>query len=654
MVKVMETTGDSNAGFEVVFRGEDDANEEIVNEMQSATSNLDTKIVAGGAYQWSRGMDGDSTVSSVVTPPEEDSPLRETQSDPFKKPRWLREASSLSFIIGGMITFCVVITIALIVQILVGSQQIVPHSGVLSDDVECSKMGLDLLKESSTKRVEDASSTDAAILTSLCLMVKNPHKGGLGGGGFMLIEKQHEDKEHLTEISFREMSPANVNVNLSLSKDQVPDYQSVAVPGYLSGIRKAHELFGIKPLKKLFDKAAQLASDGVTVNEELAEAIAGLQSSDISDDLKILLTKDDNTTFLGSNDVLKQPVLSQTLRTIGADFDSFYAGSLGRSIQSTLQSLGSQITLNDMGSYSPDVKTDVLALKYKHMSVAASGVPSSGPVLLSTLHHMEYNGIPSTVNNMMFHQMIESLKFSYGYQALWGNDSEFNELLSNQTVDDEIKASGVYSLSEYSKGVQPLDLNHGGEQHVTVIGHDRSIVTMATGIGSPFGSKILTAGFLMNNAMLDFSWNGKNPTYDTNELKPSEVNFLAPQKKPASSMFAALVLPSNTKCGLYFGFDTHEWTSAISSTVQVIAEKVAGNDVQSSIDGRRVSQEMIPFRTLAENSTAPDDLVTFLEGLGHNITTVPSLGVCSAIQYLDGKITFHGDKRDEEDAAQIF
>lgn len=31
-------------------------------------------------------MDGNSTVNAVV-PPEEDSPLRETLSDPFKKPR---------------------------------------------------------------------------------------------------------------------------------------------------------------------------------------------------------------------------------------------------------------------------------------------------------------------------------------------------------------------------------------------------------------------------------------------------------------------------------------------------------------------------------------------------------------------------------------
>lgn len=54
------------------------------------------------------------------------------------------------------------------------------------------------------------------------------------------------------------------------------------------------------------------------------------------------------------------------------------------------------------------------------------------------------------------------------------------------------------------------------------------------------------------------------------------------------------------------------------------------------------------------DSTTPDDLLTFLQSLGHNVTTVPSLGVCSAVQYLDGKITFHGDKRDEEDAAEIY
>lgn len=69
-----------------------------------------------------------------------------------------------------------------------------------------------------------------------------------------------------------------------------------------------------KPLKELFDSAAQFASDGVTVDEDLAHAIAGLQNEDIPDDLKQLLTKNDNTTFLELNDMLTQPVLAQTLR----------------------------------------------------------------------------------------------------------------------------------------------------------------------------------------------------------------------------------------------------------------------------------------------------------------------------------------------------
>lgn len=67
------------------------------------------------------------------------------------------------------------------------------------------------------------------------------------------------------------------------------------------------------PLKVLFEKAAKLASDGVSVNEELADAIGKLQSDAVPDDLKALLTKDDNATYLKGNDTLRQPILAETL-----------------------------------------------------------------------------------------------------------------------------------------------------------------------------------------------------------------------------------------------------------------------------------------------------------------------------------------------------
>ena len=43
--------------------------------------------VPSGTYHWSKDMDGKSSINAVNTP-EEDSPLRETHSDPFKKPRY--------------------------------------------------------------------------------------------------------------------------------------------------------------------------------------------------------------------------------------------------------------------------------------------------------------------------------------------------------------------------------------------------------------------------------------------------------------------------------------------------------------------------------------------------------------------------------------
>lgn len=653
MVKVMDVEANNSAEFEVVFRGTDDANDAVQDireptEDAQPISEFDTKVSRAGTYRWSKDMDGNSSVSAVHAP-EEDSPLRETRSDPFNKPRWWREASSLSLIIGSMITFCVAITIALIIQILVGAPQVVPHAGVLSDDAECSKLGLDVLQASSKAKNEDATAVDAAILTALCLMVKNPHKGGLGGGGFMLIEDQRKEKNHLTEISFREMSPENVDTTISLPKNNMPRGQSIAIPGFLKGIKMAHNIFGKKPWKSLFDRASQMAADGITVNEELADAIKTVSGTSIPNDLKIFLTKDDNTTFLRKDDKLLQKDLSQTLKAVGDNADSFYTGNLAKSLVDALKKLGSNITLDDMRNYTAEVKTDVLSINYKKMSVVASGIPSSGPVLLSTLNFLSKI---ETTTEMPYHEMLEALKFSYGYQASWENSSQINESLSS-TSPDNIKKDGVYNFTDYLKGVQPLDLNTGGQQHVTVIGHDHVVVTISSGIGSLFGSKTLLSGILMNDAMLDFSWNGKNPQYDS-DLKPSQTNFISPRQRPVSAMLAALISPNMTKCGLYMGFDAHDWTEAISSLVQLIVEKAKGTTVQSSIDKGRLNQKMVPFVTQAENSVGKD-VIENLQSMGHNITIVNgTIGVCSSISYHEEKITFNGDKRDEEDSASIF
>ncbi|EEB10101.1 gamma glutamyl transpeptidase, putative [Pediculus humanus corporis] len=85
-----------------------------------------------------------------------------------------QEEGSLKTIILNFFGFTIIITIALIVHLYYGNHRLTPHGSVASDDFECSKIGLDLLKVG-------GNSIDAAIATVFCLGVVNFHITGLGG-----------------------------------------------------------------------------------------------------------------------------------------------------------------------------------------------------------------------------------------------------------------------------------------------------------------------------------------------------------------------------------------------------------------------------------------------------------------------------------------
>ena len=72
--------------------------------------------------------------------------------------------------------------------------------GVTSNNVACSKIGRDVLKEG-------GNAIDAAIASTFCLAMAEPHITGIGGGGFMLIH-QHR-RNFSTVIDFRESASFN-------------------------------------------------------------------------------------------------------------------------------------------------------------------------------------------------------------------------------------------------------------------------------------------------------------------------------------------------------------------------------------------------------------------------------------------------------------
>ena len=69
--------------------------------------------------------------------------------------------------------FCVLVTVALIIQITVGPSQIPNRIGIVTQDERCSEIGADMVRAG-------GNSIDAFIAASFCLSVVHPFSSGIG------------------------------------------------------------------------------------------------------------------------------------------------------------------------------------------------------------------------------------------------------------------------------------------------------------------------------------------------------------------------------------------------------------------------------------------------------------------------------------------
>jgi hypothetical protein len=77
-----------------------------------------------------------------------------------------------NIVVGGLI-FTAIISVALLLQILLGPNQIPYRIGIVSRDSRCSQIGADMIRKG-------GNSVDALIASALCLAVVNPFSAGLG------------------------------------------------------------------------------------------------------------------------------------------------------------------------------------------------------------------------------------------------------------------------------------------------------------------------------------------------------------------------------------------------------------------------------------------------------------------------------------------
>ncbi|XP_049520781.1 glutathione hydrolase 1 proenzyme-like [Dermacentor silvarum] len=501
------------------------------------------------------------------------------------------------------------------------------------------------------------STADAAIATLLCMGVVIPHSMGIGGGFIATVYNQSSREAKI--LIARERAPENVTKDLFVNKTfkSIIGGLAVAVPGELRGYHELHKIYGKLNWSDLFDDAILFARCGFPIGKHLADALkAGEKYKfELANKTRRAFWNNQTGRILHEGETLIQEDLAQTLETVrdqGADY--FYTGNLSKQVVKEVQENGKfslPLAFHALSSVIYIAELEELP-RFKHSVVKELDVYV---LFILILMHKRVNSQHKR-NILQFVKFVhrrftESCKFGYAKRALLG-DAEFvdrKELIKNMTskwfaneAKSKINDSCTHNDPEYYGFVNETIEQDTGTAHATFWGQDGITISVSSTINYYFGSLIRTqSGILLNNEMDDFSTPGKPNIYG---VAPSKSNFIAPGKRPMSSMAPMVLVNSEGAVQLALG---GTGGSLITSGVALVTVRALWQNynIKEAIDMPRIHHQLLPNNLMVEPSFPEEDRQA-LRKFGHNVTERKGrfnviLGLCGR----DGRIFANSDYR---------
>lgn len=528
---------------------------------------------------------------------------------------------------------------------------------VAADAALCSELGRDILKR-------NGSAVDTAIATLFCIGIINMHSAGVGGGGFMTVYIKKLNKAEI--FDYRESAPGMANRTMYINSTLSSKYGASAsgVPGEVNGYYTVWKKYGKLPWKELVQPAIDLARKGFRFGYASHNAATkSLERIKNDRGLRELLI-DENGNLKGLGSVLKMPKFAKTLERIRDDPESFYKGSLAKDIVKDIKDGGGIITLEDLKNYTTVVRTP-LSEKMGDYTWYTNPPPGSGAVLSLILNILKgYNFTEASRKDLnssvlTYHRIVEAFKFGYAYRALLGDEdfwdvrevvknmtsSAFGDSLRHKIFDNRTFANYSYYGDFYSKA------DDQGTTHLSIISPDGDAVAATSTINLLFGSKYrsVQTGIIYNNEMDDFSTPGKKNSFG---IEPSRSNYIAPRKRPMSSMSPSIFVDSKGVPRLAVGASGG---SRIISAISLVVMNYLWFDrnLTQAVVEPRLHHQLVPneIRTY-KNSQIPLDLQNGLKRLGHKLTEISSFTAVQAVATsADGKLYGKADPRKSSYAA---
>ncbi len=508
------------------------------------------------------------------------------------------------------------------------------HAMAVSVSEIASRIGADVMKKG-------GNAVDAAVAIGFALAVTWPSAGNIGGGGFMLVRLADGTTE---AIDYRERAPLKATRDMYLDAQgnvikglSVQGYKAVAVPGTVAGLALAHKRYGKLKWAELVEPARKLASGGFEVSYHLAKNFSAKSTVDRMqpfDDSRRIFQR--NGKFYEPGELFVQPELAATLARIRDNPRDFYEGETARLLAEAMKGNGGIITLEDLKTYEPTVRTPLRGT-YRGYEIVTMPPPSSGGIcLLEMLNMLEPYDLKSMGwhSSRHTHTMIEVMRRAFADRAEFLGDTDFvpnvpvNALISRAYADERRKSIDPAHATP-SKGTPAGKPEKTQTTHYTVIDQDGNVVTNTYTLNDGFGSGVTVrgAGFLLNNEMDDFAARPGVP--NDFELIQGEANAIAPKKRPLSSMTPTIVLKDGK---VFFATGSPGGPTIINTVLQTIVNVIDfGMTLQQAVDAPRVHHQWLPDQIYWELLDLQADTRTTLEQMGHKFRDKPGFSDLDSI-----------------------
>jgi len=487
------------------------------------------------------------------------------------------------------------------------------------------------------------SALDAAVAVQMVLGLVEPESSGIGGGAFLLHWSEKEKK--LRSYDGRETAPAAVRPGLFLNRENKPlnfheaavGGRSVGVPGVLRMLELAHRRHGRLPWSELFGHAIKAAEEGFVLSPKLhafLERERFLRND--SQARSIFYANDGKARPAGARIV--NPAYAETLRVLargGAQL--FYQGDIAKDLVLTVRAHANpgELTEADLAGYRA-VEREPVCGAFRLWRVCSMGPPSSGGIavlqILGILERTAFADAPPHSATAV-HLFSEAGRLAYADRARYLGDPDFtaipvSRLLSSSYLEKRAKLIGERSVRRAPAG----DSEAPGTSHFSIVDAHGDVVSMTTTIESPFGSRVMVRGFLLNNQLTDF------------DFVPGSANQAGPRKRPRSSMAPALVFSSGNEVRMALG--SPGGPAIINYVAKTLVAALDWRlDIQAAIEAPNFGSRNGP--TQLERGTQYEALKDDLLKKNHRLQIVPLVSGVHGIERVPGGWRGGADPRRE-------